>query len=32
MPGVAYKIGAVTTQAPLENIAPILLQHLKKLT
>lgn len=31
MPGVAYKIGAVAKQAPLENIAPILLQHLRSL-
>jgi two-component system chemotaxis response regulator CheB len=32
MPGVAYKIGAVAKQAPLENIAPILLQHLRTLS
>lgn len=29
MPMVAHKIGAVVTQAPLDNIAPILLRHLK---
>ena len=31
MPMVAHKIGAVITQAPLDNIAQILLRHLKTL-
>lgn len=29
MPGVAQEIGAVTIQASCENIAPVLIQHLK---
>ena len=29
MPGVAHEIGAVTIQASCENIAPVLIQHLK---
>ena len=29
MPGVAQGIGAVTIQASCENIAPVLIQHLK---
>ena len=29
MPGVAQQIGAVTIQASCENIAPVLIQHLK---
>ena len=32
MPGVAAKIGAVATQASCENIANVLLRHLKTLT
>lgn len=32
MPGVAAKIGAVATQASCENIASVLLRHLKSLT
>ena len=31
MPMVAHKIGAVVTQAPIDNIAQILLRHLKTL-
>ncbi len=31
MPGVAHDIGAVITQAPCENIATVLLNHLKNL-
>ena len=31
MPMVAHKIGAVVTQAPIDNIAQILLRHLKNL-
>ena len=31
MPMVAHKIGAVVTQAPIDNIAQILLRHLKSL-
>ncbi len=31
MPGVAYKIGAVVTQTSCENIANVLLRHLKTL-
>jgi len=32
MPGVAHKIGAVTIQASCENIASVLLRHLKTLS
>ena len=31
MPGVAQKIGAVMTQAPIENVANVLIRHLKSL-
>ena len=31
MPGVAYKIGAVTTQASCDNVAGVLIRHLKTL-
>ena len=31
MPMVAHKIGAVVTQAPIDNIAQILLRHLKNI-
>ena len=31
MPMVAHKIGAVVTQSPIDNIAQILLRHLKTL-
>ena len=31
MPMVAYRIGGVTTQAPCQNIASILVNYLKKL-
>jgi hypothetical protein len=31
MPGVAMKIGAVQTQAPCDQIAGVLLRHLKTL-
>jgi len=31
MPGVAHKIGAVAIQASCENVAPVLLRHLKSL-